>query len=57
MIRAQGLLDDCQLALEERFGLRVLALGLVQRREDVQAVEAAPLAARIKAVPDSDRCS
>jgi hypothetical protein len=37
MIRAEGFLPDRQRALEERLGLRVLALGVVQRREVVQA--------------------
>src|SRR3989442_15684296 len=37
MIRAESLLIDRQRALEERLGLRVLALGLVELREVVQA--------------------
>ena len=37
MIRAESLLPDRQRALVERLGLRVLALGIVQRREVVQA--------------------
>src|SRR6266404_379260 len=37
MIRTDSLLSDRQRALEERLGLRVLTLGLVQRREVIQA--------------------
>ena len=37
MVRAEGLLRDRQRALEERLGLRVLALRRVKHREVVQA--------------------
>src|SRR5437899_11709885 len=37
MIRAEGLLSDRQRALKQWLGLCVLTLGLVQRREVIQA--------------------